>query len=307
MIKIRRKIQKISGSYYLNLPKEWINNRKINVNQELEIAILEDGTLRIAPEIGFSPKFENEKIVLPPEKYVARQIIRKCLTGAKTIIVQSKDEISSEIKEEIYKFVKKLPTAEIIDEEKERIEIRNFKYTSVPAKQAIKRMYQLTRNIFTQLLEGEYEKIGEYIKDINRFFIVVVIHIRSYLTHDIYSGSKIDHEFLPIDALDLRMLADNIQRISSIINLNLTWLEGAPLNPKIKSFAELIKKMFEKAMKSYFENDSIKACETWETYYQLVEKANSLLNELKDEKSHLIIYNFLRIADYSRRISDLVP
>ncbi len=307
MIKLRRKIQKISGSYYLNLPKEWITHRKIDETKELEIVILEDGSLKIAPEIEFNFQTGDETVILPPEKYVARQIIRKCLMGAKRIIIQSKNPISTEIRDEIYRFVKKLPSAEIIDEGTYKIEIQDLGYTTIPAKPAINRIYQLTNGIFSYLLEGNYDKMEEYINGINRFYIIVVIHIRRFLTHDIYSGSKDTQDFTPIEALDSRMLVGHIHRISTILKLNSDLLNGALLDQKIRTFGETVKKMFEDAMDSYFKNDSEKACVTWEYYYKLIENSTLLLNNLKEENDRLILYNFLRIADYCRRISDLVP
>ncbi|MFX1293273.1 MAG: PhoU domain-containing protein [Promethearchaeota archaeon] len=310
---MKRKIQKIGGSFYLNLPMNWINNRKISENSELEIIIQNDGSLKIAPEIEIQPKESENHVILPSERYVARQVIRKCLTGSRTIIVQSKEPIEEDIRKDIYRFIKKLPSAEVIDENETKIIVQNFRYNSIPTKQAIKRMHQLTCKIFDNLLEGNIININDYIEEIDRFFIIVIIHIRHFLTHEIYSGSTNNQEFMPIEALDYRMLAENIQRISKLINVTLDLhkyygIELSVLDPRVKAFGKKVRDLFDGAMKCFFKGDSDRACEIWEMNYKLVEEAEEIhLKELETELDRLIVVNFLRIADYSKRISDLVP
>lgn len=73
------------------------------------------------------------------------------------------------------------------------------------------------------------------------------------------------------------------------------------------NFSDPRSKKLKDAMANFLESNSIQACLIWDRYYDLQGEASNLLNEEKNEKMHLIIYNFLRIADYSKRISDLVP
>jgi phosphate uptake regulator len=306
-MKVRRKIQKIGGSFYLNLPMKWITDRNISENSEMELVVLQDGGLKVAPEVQDTPTEIEENVFLPPEKYVARQIVRKCLTGAETITVVSQEPIPEEIRNDIYRFMKRLPSAEIIDETETSIKIQNFRYSSIPTVQAIKRMYQLCNQMFTNLIKNNYTNIEDYVEEIDRFFIVVIIHIRRFLSHDIFSISPNGQEFTPIEALDFRMLVENIQRISKLIHVILDLQKDAPFDPVISSYGGKVNVMFEGAMKSFFESDSDLACQIWEQHYALRDEECAILANVQSNRDRSVIYNLMRIKDYSKRIADLVP
>jgi phosphate uptake regulator len=45
----KRRIMKIRGSSFVNLPKFWTNYRKIEKGDLVSIVLLEDGSLKISP------------------------------------------------------------------------------------------------------------------------------------------------------------------------------------------------------------------------------------------------------------------
>ena len=203
--------------------------------------------------------------------------------------------------------MKRLPSAEIIDETDTSIKIQNFRYTSIPTVQAIKRMFQLCHQMFNNILENNYTNIEDYVKEIDRFFIVVIIHIRRFLSHDIFSISPNGQEFTPIEALDFRMLVENIQRISKLIHVILDLQKDAPFDPVISSYGGKVNAMFQGAMKSFFESDSDLACQIWEQHYALRDEECAILSHVQSNKDRSVMYNLMRIKDYSKRIADLVP
>ncbi|MFX1317397.1 MAG: AbrB/MazE/SpoVT family DNA-binding domain-containing protein [Promethearchaeota archaeon] len=287
MERIFRKLQKISGSFFVSLPKKWIENFNLKKNSPIAIDIRSDGSLNISPKLEQKEEDLKDELILHSSPYVGRELVKHCLSGETNLVIISDKEIDKELKNEIRWLVNGLPNTEITEEQRQRIVIQNFGYKQIPTKKLIQRLLYLIADMFDYLKQGSIEELKYNFIQLRKFYFILVTHIRTYLRTGIYVSE--DQDFTPLEAMDYRMFCEKIQEIGKI-------LRDLRLGENVLDFFNEIHQYFNDVMNAYLKKDLIVAHKSWLRKDKLVEKAASLNNSLDyDDKAK--IKDMIRIAE----------
>ncbi|MFX1454035.1 MAG: AbrB/MazE/SpoVT family DNA-binding domain-containing protein [Promethearchaeota archaeon] len=287
MERIFRKLQKISGSYFVSLPKKWVENFNLSSKSPVALDILNDGSLKILPKHEQEDIKLEEMLILHSSPYIAREIVKHSLSGQTNIVVISDKEIDKTIRSEIRWLVNGLPNTEIIEEQAQRLVIQNFGYKKIPTKKLIQRLLYLIANMMECLLENRIDDLKYNFDQLKKFYFILVTHIRTYLRTGIYVSE--DTDFTPLEAMDYRMFCEKIEEIGKI-------LKDMKINENTKEFFLEINQYFDDVMNAYLKKDLILTHKTWLRKDLLVERANSLMNKSNYEDKDKI-KDMIRITE----------
>lgn len=242
MDRVFRKLQRISGSFFISLPKVWIKNYNLEKNSPIAIDIRSDGSLNISPKLKQKEDDFKDELVLNSSPYIAREIVKNCLSGQTNLVVLSDKEIDKNLKNEIRWFVNGLPNTEIIEEQKQRIVIQNFGYKKIPTKKLIQRLLYLIDDMFDNLKEDSIKDLKYNFTQLRKFYFILVTHIRTYLRTGVYVSE--DTDFTPLEAMDYRMFCEKIEEIGKI-------LRDLRLSENVIDFFDEIHQHFNDVMNAY--------------------------------------------------------
>lgn len=306
MDKVYRNLQKISGSFYVSLPKKWIKNYDLdkpvstdnnkNTYSTLLIDVQDDGSLLISPKLVQREEKLKDELILHSSPFVAREIVKNCLSGQTNLIILSDKEINKQLRNEIRWFVNGLPNTEIIEEKRQRIVIQNFGYKKIPTKKLIQRLLYLIADMFDSLKEGAIEELNYSLSQLKKFYFILVTHIRTYLRTGLYVTE--DNDFTPLEAMDYRMFCEKIQETGKILG-------DLRLNENVQQFFDRIHRYFNDVMNAYLTKNLQLAHSSWLKKVKLVKEAKSLMAKLDfDDKDK--IKDMLRIAKNCKDMSALI-
>jgi len=280
MEKDKRKLQNIKGSYLVTLPKRWIDNYDLEKGSQVDVVTTDQGYLEISPE--YREKKKKEKDVIKWDDHVIKRLAGSYFGGYGKIEINLPEEISKEKREEFNGFLDRLMNVEIIEENSDRIVLKNFGIKDLEFSTAFRRMYYFVRSMFEDLLEGKTEHLKERDKQVDKFYFSVVMKLRSYIS----KGEYATEEDVPlIKAVDYRMVSEKVERIADIIkNLELTEEE--------KERARDLFEYFNKVIECFINNEFEESCELNYRYEELKGKI---------EKKELN-----RILELTKDISDLI-
>ncbi|MFX1425460.1 MAG: AbrB/MazE/SpoVT family DNA-binding domain-containing protein [Promethearchaeota archaeon] len=296
MTSVFRKLQKISGSFFISLPKNWIENFNLETKSPLRIDIRGDGSLLISPKIIQHEDSHKDEIILHTSPYVPREIVRHSLSGQTNITVISDTEIDKDLKSEIKWFVKGLPNTEIIEDQRQRMVIQNFGYKTIPTKRLIQRQLYLIVDMFEDLIKENIEELNDSFQQLKRFYFILVIHIRTYLRTGIYVTE--DTDFTPLEAMDLRMFCEKIEDIGVI-------LRDLRLTENVREYFKEIEQYFNDVMNAYLKKDLELAHKSWLKKESLVNKANTIMSNL-DSNAVEKIKVMIQIAKHCKDMAALI-
>ncbi len=287
MERIFRKLQKISGSFFVSLPKKWIENFNLSSKSPIAIDVRSDGSLTISPKHEQEDLNLKDELILHSSPFIAREIVKHCLSGQTNIVVISDKEIDKDLRSEIRWLVNGLPNTEIIEEQRQRLVIQNFGYKKIPTKKLIQRLLYLVADMFENLIEDRVDDLKYNFDQLRKFYFILVTHIRTYLRTGIYVSE--DTDFTPLEAMDFRMFCEKIEEIGKI-------LKDFQVNEKVKELFLDINQYFNDVMNAYLKKDFVLAHKAWLRKDKLVEIANSLLSKLDYEDKDKV-KDMIRIAE----------
>jgi phosphate uptake regulator len=296
MDRVYRKLQNLGGSYFVSLPKNWVENYEMKSKSSVAIDIRSDGSLSITPKMKQTDESLKDELVLQSSPFVIWELLRKSLSGQMNIVVVSDKEISTGLRNDIRYFVNGLPNTEITEESKQRMTIQNFGYKKIPTKKLIKRLLYLIANMFEDVKEQKTEDVKYSFKQLRKFYFILVIHIRTYLRTGIYVTE--DNDFTPLEAMDYRMFCEKIQEIGKI-------LKDLNLNENVIDFFGDISQYFNEVMEGFFKKDDKLAYYAWLKKDKLVDKATTLIEGLDYEDKDKI-KDMLRIAHRCKDMAALI-
>ncbi|MFX1238779.1 MAG: AbrB/MazE/SpoVT family DNA-binding domain-containing protein, partial [Promethearchaeota archaeon] len=180
-----RKMQKISESYFVSLPKSWISQFALDKNSTVAIDIRSDGCLIINPKIKEEGKPEEE-IVLTMIKTTPKDIVKNSLLGIEKIVVISDKKIEPNILQQIKFVIDRLPNTEIIEQSDQRIEIHNFDIGNVPTRKLIRRLFNLAEDMFENIRNDKKNELKSNYNNLRKFYYILVTHTRMYFRTGIY-------------------------------------------------------------------------------------------------------------------------
>jgi phosphate uptake regulator len=296
MESVFRKLQKISGSFFVSLPKKWVESFNLESKSPLRIDIRSDGSLLISPKIIQQEVSQKDELILHTSPYLPREIVKHSLSGQTNITVISDREIDKDLKSEIKWFVKGLPNTEIIEDQRQRMVIQNFGYKTIPTKRLIQRQLYLIIDMFENLINNNTKELKYNFEQLKRFYFILVIHIRTYLRTGIYVTE--DTDFTPLEAMDLRMFCEKIEDIGVI-------LRDFRLTENVKEFFKEIQQYFNEVMNAYLKKDLELAHKSWLKKELLVEKADTFIDKLTPNDTEKIKV-MIRIAKHCKDMAALI-
>jgi len=296
MDRIFRKLQQISGSFFVSLPINWIKKFEMNKTSSVSIDIRTDGSLIVSPKLKQDEEEIKDELVLESSPYVAREIVKNCLSGQTNLVIISDKEITKSVKNEIRWLVSGLPNTEITEEKRQRIVIQNFGYKKIPTKKLIQRLLYLIADMFDDLKDGNIEDLKYNFTQLRKFYFILVTHIRTYLRTGIYVSE--DNDFTPLEAMDYRMFCEKIEDIGKV-------LRDLRLSESIQDFFNKVYDYFNEVMNAYLKKDLKLAHNAWLKKDQLVNEVKFLIKELdSDDRDRL--KDLIRIAQDCKDMAALI-
>ena len=289
-----RKLLKLGGSLVVSLPKKWTENYKLTKESLVAINLNSDGSLRVTPELTPSKEVQDD-LILESSPYVVKDVVMNILSGQTKIIIVSDKVINKSLRNQIRYWVEGLPNTEITEEMNQRIVIQNFGYKMIPTHKLIQRLLYLITDMFDDVKNEAYDDLNYNFAQLRKFYFILVMHIRAYLRTGIYVTE--DSDFTPLESMDYRIFCGKVEEIGKI-------LKRLRLTPIVMPFFNEIHHYFKEVMDAYLKRDSKVSYYLWLKKYQILDKANYLLDIL-EYKDHDKIRDMIGIAERCKDMAGL--
>ena len=205
-----RSVQEIGRSLLVSLPKGWTKALKVKKGSKIKLLVTEQGQLCIAPEFAREEKKKESTLIF--DEYFQRRFFREYFNGNEKITIVLKKRITESDRKTIYSFLKRFMNAQVVEESASRIVVKCFAIEELSIEECVKRMYFLSLNMFDEFLAAnEKVKMQELRDTLTRFYYILIMQVRRYLSEGKFTKSN---QIPLIRALDFRMVAEKIQRIS---------------------------------------------------------------------------------------------
>lgn len=170
-----------------------------------------------------SPKIDEERapleIVLEASPFVRREIIERYLLGYDIIRVQSKDNLSPEIREEVRRTTKRLVGLEVLEEDSKRVVLQCLVEPSLlDPERILRRLEMLSMPMQLDAVQSFVSSSDELSKgvverdeEVDRWYFLLVRLVRAAIS-DTYLLEKI--KVSSVDCLDFRLLASYIENFA---------------------------------------------------------------------------------------------
>ncbi|MDH5807331.1 MAG: phosphate uptake regulator PhoU [Candidatus Methanomethylicaceae archaeon] len=317
-----RRIQKVGTSTYtVALPKEWIESKGLGAKSEVDLQIMDDGSIRIST---INSKKKEKEIVIKEKEKDAGFLIRKIMAayiGGYDIIKLDLSEIEPEFEgmEKIRKFIKsKMAGAEIIEESMNNITIqvilRPYEY---PLSRILIRMASLVHNMIIDICKALISKnknilldVIERDDDVDRLYFMgsrwlanMIENRYSLIDYDIKSSKEV---------LEYRIIFRHVERVADHVCKIATVLLNS-INNIDDNIVEIIKELLEKTggifVKSINCVKSINVLDANKVIHDardLVKKIEEFLVNEKIDDLIIILDSIKRISEYGIGISEIV-
>jgi phosphate uptake regulator len=167
--------------------------------------------------------------------------------------------------------------------------------------ECLKRMYFISLNLLDELADKNNKaKIVEIRETMTKFYYLLVMQVRRFLSEGKFTK---ENQIPLIRAMDIRMVAERIQRIGEIIS---------SIGELGKDFSKVIKNVREyytKAFQSFISNNFEKALPLWIEEGSIQKgytKMKRVAAKTKNIALHQKTVNLLQILRYSKEISMLI-
>ncbi|MDD5192104.1 MAG: hypothetical protein PHH54_01250 [Candidatus Nanoarchaeia archaeon] len=285
---IERNLQEIGKSLLVSLPKDWTRSLKLKKGSKIKMMVSEQGLLSIAPEFTISEKSKDTEIIY--DENFKRLFFKEYFEGNEkiTIIIR---EVSKKEKEKIYAFIKRFMNVQIIEETESKIVLKSFRIEDLSIEECLKRMYFLSLNMLEDTISEDYSSMKEMRDTMTRFYYMLVMQIRRFLSE----GKFADENQIPLTrALDLRMVAEKIQRIGEIIE------SIKKIDKELIPISKSVEEYYSKSFNYFMQSDFKKALPLWEEANIL----NKKCERIKADKEKL--KGVMQILRFAKEISMLV-
>jgi phosphate uptake regulator len=290
---VERNLQELGKSLFVSLPKEWIKTFNLKKGSKIKMVVTEKGLLTIAPEFVSQDKKKETEIEF--DKHFKRRFFREYFNGNEEIIINIK-KITENERKDLYLFLKRFITIQIIEENKHKIVLKSFKIEELSIEECLKRLYFLCLGMFEELSSSNNSIIIQETRDnMTRFYYLLVMQIRRFLDEGRFTK---ENQIPLIRAMDFRMVAEKIQRIGELIE-NF----GEIKNNSIKNLLEKIKEHYEKTVLYFINNNYNKASSLWEKGEELKRIKLLKISGLKENQQKTNLFQILR---YVNEIAGLI-
>ncbi len=322
-----RKIQLSGGStYIISLPKDWVDELKIKVGENVTIIKNSNQSLTLFPreqdkEQGIAVINSNQK---DSGDSVKRKIIAAYLAGYKTIQIKTKGmKIPSEHSRSVRELVhSSMIGTEIVESSSDAITVQILtRLPELSFETALKRMYLMATNMIKESIEALEEAdiahadgIVNMDDEVDRFGL----YMRRNLVLAVENQSILQDMGLkrPSDCLEYRTIVGKIERIgdhASLIAKRIKFIEekiDPKIITKIKKLSEKSLEVFEESIAAVQNHDFQKGENVAEKVGKVIEDEKEIMSKIKEDEKNSTIIRFVledlrRIAEYSGDIAEV--
>lgn len=327
-MKQTRRIQLSGGStYIISLPKNWIDELKIKVGQNITIVKNSNQSITL-----FSREQNDEgksiAVIHTSQKdsgnSVKRKIIAAYLAGYKTIQIKTKGmKIPSEHTRSVRELVRSsMIGTEIVESSSESMTIQILtRLPELSFETALKRMYLMATNMVKESIEALEEadishadEVVNMDDEVDRFGL----YMRRNLVLAIGNENILQDMGLkrPSDCLEYRAIVSKIERIgdhAGLIAKRIKFIEDS-IDPKIiikiKKLSEKALEVFEEAITAVQNHDFQKGENVAEKVGKVIEEEKEIMSKIKEDEKNSTVIRFVledlrRIAEYSSDIAEV--
>ena len=324
-----RKIQLSGGStYIISLPKEWVEELKIKVGENVTVVKNSNESLTLFPREHSNDKNETIAIINSSQKdsgeSVKRKIIAAYLAGYKTIRIKTKGmKIPTEHSRSVRDLVhSSMIGTEIVESSSDAITIQILtRLPELSFESALKRMYLMATNMIKESIEALEEmdiphadEIVNMDDEVDRFGL----YMRRNLVLAVENQSVLEDMGLkrPSDCLEYRTIVSKIERIgdhASLIAKRIKFVEDeidSKIIIKIKKLSEKALQVFEDAITAVQNHDFQKGENVTESISQVINEEKEIMAKIKDTEKNSTVIKFVledlrRIVEYSGDIAEI--
>ena len=323
-----RKIQLSGGStYIISLPKNWIEELKIKVGENITIVKNSNQSLTLFPREQEDRK-NTTAVIYSSQKdsgdSVKRKIIAAYLAGYKTIQIKTNGmKISSEHSRSVRELVRlSMIGTEIVESSSEAMTIQILtRLPELSFETALKRMYLMATNMVKESIESLEEADTSHADavvnmddEVDRFGL----YMRRNLVLAVGNENILQDMGLkrPSDCLEYRTIVSKIERIgdhASLIAKRIKFIEEK-IDPKIiikiKKLSEKSLEVFEEAITAVQNHDFQKGENVAEKVSKVIEEEKEIMSKIKESEKNATVIRFVledlrRIAEYSSDIAEV--
>lgn len=295
---IERNLQEIGKSLLVSLPKAWTRTFHLKKGSKIKIMTSEQGFLSIAPE--FTQQEQEKESEILYDQHFDRRFFREYFLGNEKITIKFQ-KISEKERKEVYIFLKRFISVQIIEETKEKIIVKSFKIEELSIKECLNRLYYLSLGMIEELCSsGNKVMIKEMRDNMTRFYYLLVMQIRRFFKEGRFTK---ENQIPILKSLDFRMVAEKMQRIGEIID-NFGKIEKKLIKPTKK-----IQEYYSKAVLYFINGNYEKAPFVWEQSRE-IEKELKKISKQAEKSKNLSLYkqtqSLSQISRYSKEIGALI-
>ena len=300
-----RKIVRIGGSYYISLPKKWIDIHNLKDSSIVTVEA-KRGVLEVYP-VGVETKMETAEIVA--DDFLLQRLVTAYLDGAEIVDIHLRDDLNSELIDRLEKTLRLLVGAEIVEESRNRIVIQCFLREDYDISSLIYRVDRITGSMYIDAIKAILKRDKELAQSVisrddkvDKLFFLIVRLIRSSLKK---AGLK-SNELLKL--LDYRLAVRNLERIGdyseAIAKLSLKVNTSIPeFFERLAVFTSKIAELQHEVVKSFINKNIYESSR----YERILKNLYSELNELRNEalKKSLPPITYLTVDRIIRIVEEL--
>ncbi|MEK6865316.1 MAG: phosphate uptake regulator PhoU, partial [Thermoproteota archaeon] len=299
-----RKIQLSGGStYIISLPKDWIEELKIKVGENITIVKNSNQSLTLFPR-ELEDKKNTTAVIYSSQKdsgdSVKRKIIAVYLAGYKIIQIKTKGmKISSEHSRSVRELIRlSMIGTEIVESSSEAMTIQILtRLPELSFETALKRMYLMATNMVKESIESLEEADTSHADavvnmddEVDRFGL----YMRRNLVLAVGNENILQDMGLkrPSDCLEYRTIVSKIERIgdhASLIAKRIKFIEEK-IDPKIiikiKKLSEKSLEVFEEAITAVQNHDFQKGENVAEKVSKVIEEEKEIMSKIKESEKN---------------------
>ena len=258
-----RRLQRTSdGTFFVTLPKAWVEKNKLEKGAVLSFSERKDGKILASPYGEQERKMST--VTLTPGPTLQREIEEKYLLGYDVFEIASQQAINSEVRETVRRVVRSLVGLEVVEEDTKKLVIQCLIEPSLLFPDRIlRRLHMISLTMQKDAIASFVRKDAKLAKtvverdeDVDRLYFLLVRVVRAALT-DATIADKLGTN--PIDCLDYRILASLVEKFADyatdIANSTLSRSGGRDIESTTRSIEKAgatINRMHKDAVEAVF-------------------------------------------------------
>ncbi len=316
------------STYIISLPKNWIDELKVKVGENVTIVKNSNQSLTLYPRERRDQEKNHTAVILSSQKdtgdSIKRKIIAAYLSGFKTIKIKTKGmRIPSVHTKSIRDLVRSsMIGTEIVESSSEAMTIQILtRLPELSFDTALKRMYLMANNMVREAIEVLEEVDITHADDVTNMDDEVDrfgLYMRRNLVLAIENENILQDMGLqkPSDCLGYRAIVTRIERIAdhaSLIAKRTKFIDekiDSKILAKIKSLSEKSLQVFEESIAAVQKHDFEKGEKVAEKVSQIIDEEKQIMSKIKENEKNSTIIRFVledvrRIVEYSSDIAEV--